>query len=82
MGRNKGMAYRHVFPALLAKKAEAFCKIPFSSLSRFSSRRSRLSSSASAFWRTNATSESAAARYRYHVFSCVGVILKSAETLP
>jgi len=35
-------------PRLAREKAEAFCKISFSSLSRFTSRRSRLSSSASA----------------------------------
>ena len=47
--RDEGVAHRHVFPTLLAKKAEAFCNISFSSARRLFSRRKRVSSSASAF---------------------------------
>src|SRR5512135_2788675 len=81
VGGDEGELRVHAFSAHLAKKAEAFRRISFSSCSRLFSRRSCCSSAASAVRRATASADPAACCSRRQVFNCGAATPRACETL-
>src|SRR3954470_3416200 len=83
VGGDEGELRIHTFSAHLAKKAEAFRRISFSSCSRLLSRRSCCNSAASALRRATATASAdpAACCSRCHVFNGVAATPRACDTL-
>src|SRR4051795_824060 len=81
VGGDEGELRFHAFSAPLAKKAEAFRRISFSSWSRLLSRRSCCSSAASARRRATASADPAACCSGRQVFTCVAATPSAWATL-
>src|SRR3954466_4225369 len=81
VGGDEGELRFHAFSAHLAKKAEAFRRISFSSWSRLLSRRSCCSSAASARRRATASADPAACCSSRQVFTCVAATPSAWATL-
>src|SRR3954447_12717199 len=81
VGGDEGELRFHAFSAHLAKKAEAFRRISFSSWSRLLSRRSCCSSAASARRRATASADPAACCSNRQVFTCVAATPRAWATL-
>src|SRR4051812_4080223 len=81
VGGDEGELRFHAFSAHLAKKAEAFRRISFSSWSRLLSRRSCCNSAASTLRRATASADPAACCSRRQVFTCVAATPRAWATL-
>src|SRR3954466_6108102 len=81
VGGDEGELRFHAFSAHLAKKAEAFRRISFSSWSRLLSRRSCCSSTASTLRRATASADPAACCSSRQVFTCIAATPSAWATL-
>src|SRR5687768_18288890 len=81
VGGDEGEFHLHAFSAHLAKKAEAFRRISFSSWSRLLSRRSCCSSAASARRRATVSADPAACCSKRQVFTCVAATPRAWASL-
>src|SRR3954452_7509379 len=81
VGGDEGELRFHAFSAHLAKKAEAFRRISFSSWSRLLSRRSCCNSAASTLRRATASADPAACCSRRQVFTCIAATPRALATL-